>query len=118
MDDRKSIAIPPTRRPAATPQPRRRGRPAPRPEAALGTDPVPAAAPRAPAAAANRHRFRIGQRLLMAGGGNNWSRTRSLCSVVFLMPFESGSPLRYRVRSDEENFDRIVDEADLGLPLP
>lgn len=115
MDDRKSIAIRPTRkpRPVASP-PRRKGS---RSDRAAGIDPVPAAMPRAAAGAAHRHRFRVGQRLLMAGGGNNWLPTRSLCSVVFLMPFESGSPLRYRVRSDEESFDRIVDEADLALPL-
>ena len=59
------------------------------------------------------HRFAIGQRLSMAPGGREISRGASTCSVVFLLPFEGGA-LRYRVRSDNESFERIVDETDLS----
>lgn len=62
------------------------------------------------------HRFSVGQRLAMASGGREISRGASACYVVFLLPHDSG-PLRYRVRSDNESFERIVDEADLA-PLP
>lgn len=65
--------------------------------------------------AAHRHRFAVGQRLSMAPGGREISRGASLCSVVFLLPYEGGA-LRYRVRSDNESFERIVNEADL-MPL-
>ena len=58
------------------------------------------------------HRFAIGQRLSMAPGGREVSRGASTCSVVFLLPYEGGA-LRYRVRSDNETFERIVDETDL-----
>lgn len=58
------------------------------------------------------HRFGVGQRLSMAPGGREISRGASACTVVALLPYEGG-PLRYRVRSDNENFERIVDEADL-----
>ena len=65
---------------------------------------------------ANRtHRFAVGQRLSMAAGGRDISRGGAICSVVFLLPYEGGA-LRYRVRSDNEGFERIVDETDL-LPL-
>ena len=58
------------------------------------------------------HQFAVGQRLSMAPGGREISRGASTCSVVFLLPFEGGA-LRYRVRSDNESFERIVDETDL-----
>jgi hypothetical protein len=61
------------------------------------------------------HRFDVGQRLSMAPGGRDISRGASPCRVVFLLPYEGGA-LRYRVRSENENFERIVDETDL-LPL-
>jgi len=62
-----------------------------------------------------KHRFSVGQRLSMAPGGREISRGAAICSVVFLLPYE-GSALRYRVRSDNEGFERIVDENDL-VPL-
>lgn len=65
--------------------------------------------------AGHRHRFSVGQRLSMAPGGREISRDAAMCCVVFLLPYEGGA-LRYRVRSDNENFERIVNEADL-LPL-
>lgn len=60
----------------------------------------------------HRHRFAVGQRLSMAPGGREISRGAALCSVVFLLPYEGGA-MRYRVRSDSESFERIVNEADL-----
>lgn len=64
--------------------------------------------------AAHRHRFAVGQRLTMAPGGRDFSREAAMCRVVFLLPYEGGA-LRYRVRSDNENFERIVNEADLTV---
>ena len=63
--------------------------------------------------AGQRHRFAVGQRLAMAPGGREISRGASTCRVVFLLPYEGG-PLRYRVRSDNESFERIVEENDLS----
>ena len=59
-----------------------------------------------------KHQFSVGQRLSMAPGGREISRGVAICSVVFLLPYEGGA-LRYRVRSDNEGFERIVDETDL-----
>ncbi len=50
--------------------------------------------------------------LFMARGGRDIARQASACQVVALLPHEGG-PLRYRVRSDAEGFERIVDETDL-----
>jgi hypothetical protein len=59
------------------------------------------------------HRFRIGQRLTMARGSRDIARAAALCQVVALLPHETG-PLLYRVRSELESFERVVDEADLA----
>ena len=84
----------------------------------------PTATPYAPATADARrqsrisavhpaHRFHIGDRLSMANGGRTIARVASVCRVVSLLPDEGG-PLRYRVRSENEGFERIVDESDLS----
>lgn len=59
------------------------------------------------------HRFRVGQRLTMARGSRDIARPAALCEVVALLPHEAG-PLLYRVRSELESFERVVDEADLA----
>jgi len=55
-------------------------------------------------------RFRAGDRVQVTravfGGPNG------ICSVVSVVPREAG-PQQYRVRSDGETFDRIIDEARL-----
>jgi hypothetical protein len=58
------------------------------------------------------HRYTIGQTLFMARGGRDIARQASACQVIALLPHEGG-PLRYRVRSEAEGFERIVEEADL-----
>lgn len=59
------------------------------------------------------HRFQMGQRLMMSQGGRDIARQSATCVVTGLVPHEFG-PLRYRVRSDLEGFERIVDEVDLS----
>lgn len=71
--------------------------------------------PRPPHQQHIRHRFHVGQRLRIVGGGRYWGRLDGYCKVVALMPHEGGT-LNYRVRSEAENFERIVAEADLTLP--
>lgn len=60
------------------------------------------------------HRYRVGEKLRMTGGGQSVQRVASLCKVVFLLPYEGRGALLYRVRSDTESFERIVSEADLA----
>lgn len=59
------------------------------------------------------HRYRIGERVRMTGGGSNWARSEALCSIVALLPHERG-PVLYRVQSDAENCQRVVEETDLS----
>ncbi len=60
------------------------------------------------------HRYRVGDRLRMNGGGYSVQRTASGCKVVALLPYEGYGALLYRVRSEAESFERIVAEADLA----
>jgi hypothetical protein len=59
------------------------------------------------------HRYVVGDRLRMTGGGQVVQRTASSCRVISLLPYEGRGPLQYRVRSEAEAFERIVAEADL-----
>ena len=62
------------------------------------------------------HRYAIGERLRMRNGGNILSRVASECMVISLLPYEGHGALLYRVRSDTEQFERIVSEGDLTPP--
>ena len=60
------------------------------------------------------HRYRVGDKLRMNGGGHSVQRAASGCKVVSLLPYEGHGALLYRVRSDTESFERVVAEADLA----
>ncbi len=115
MDLIKNIAVPVTRKrtaAAAAQKPRPAGRPTPPADNYVGGM---VGAPRRPApslVAAAKHRYRIGERLQMQGGGRSWARADGICRVTALMPHERG-PLLYRVRSEVESFERVVAEDDL-----
>jgi hypothetical protein len=106
MSSFKNIAVPPR-----SPTRKRSGDPPDQPRQAYMPATSVGMAPRS--SQLNKvHRFAVGQRLSMAPGGREVSRGASACIVVFLLPYEGGA-LRYRVRSDNETYERIVDEADL-----
>jgi len=63
------------------------------------------------------HRYAVGDRLRMASGGREIARGASTCLITAVLPHEGG-PLRYRVRSESENYDRIIDEGDLSPAGP
>ena len=107
----KSIAVPPNlrrpdrdRRAAATVVPE---------EAPRDPAPEPARLPRT-TRAAPAHIYRVGERLRMGNGGYSLARTASMCQVLSLLPYEGQGALLYRVRSDTEQFERIVAEGDLS----
>lgn len=57
-------------------------------------------------------KFSAGQRVsVMRGGG--FGAPPGVFRIVSAMPREDNGPQSYRVRSDGENFDRIVEEARL-----
>ena len=60
------------------------------------------------------HRYQVGERLHLIGGGNVLSRAAASCQVIALLPFEGKGALFYRVRSESEQFERVVAEIDLS----
>lgn len=76
--------------------------------------PVVAKRPARLVQAAPTHRYRIGERLRMGGGGYSLSRMAALCKVIAVLPYEGHGSLLYRVRSETEAFERVVAEADLS----
>lgn len=61
-----------------------------------------------------QHRYRVGDRVRMTGGGHSVQRPASTCKITFLLPYEGHGALLYRVRSETETFERVVVEADLA----
>ncbi len=107
----KSISI--------TPAQKRTGRGLPASVPAHDVDDLPVSSlqrrtpPRA-TAAQPMHRYRIGETLRMTNGGSSISRRESFCKVTGILPYEGRGALLYRVRSDSEQFERVVIEADLS----
>lgn len=56
-------------------------------------------------------RFRAGQRVQVLRGGAVGGPS-GFCAIVTPLPRDAG-PQQYRVRSDGESFDRIIDEVRL-----
>jgi hypothetical protein len=108
----KSISVTPTRRAG--------GRKQPSPTIAeefgdsFSTQAAALARPARRTAPAPTHRYRVGDKLRMNGGGQSLQRAASSCKVIALLPYEGHGALLYRVRSDTESFERVVAEADLG----
>ena len=59
------------------------------------------------------HQFRTGQRLSLSAVFGDGRRAAG-CKIISLVPYEGYGSLRYRVRSDSEQFERVVAEADLS----
>ena len=112
MEPIKSIAIPATRR-RGTGKSRASGHPAPSAEVRVNGLVSPARRVAGPVTPAAEPLYQIGQRLALKGGGNHWARTASTCSVTAVLPRDAG-PFLYRVRSEAENYERVVAEADLS----
>lgn len=70
--------------------------------------------PGRPVQTAPTHRYHIGERLRLGGGGYSVARVAAVCKVLALLPYEGRGSLLYRVRSDAEAFERVVSEADLS----
>lgn len=107
MPPLKPIAVAPTRRSGRKITPA-----APTLEDGIVLGPVAARPPRR-VHAAPTHRFHVGEKLQMIGGGYSIARAAAGCKVVALLPYEGRGALLYRVRSDTESFERVVPEADL-----
>jgi hypothetical protein len=71
-----------------------------------------------PVSAQPAHRYRIGERLRMTHGGRSVARAEAYCKVVARLPYEGHGALLYRVRSESEQFERVVAEIDLSRGAP
>ena len=58
------------------------------------------------------HQFRTGERLSLSAVFAD-GRSAAGCNIISLVPYEGYGLLRYRVRSDSEQFERVVPENDL-----
>lgn len=117
MPPLKSIAIP-VKKPKASHAKRKKGALQPAAAANLVL-PVELRRPTAPTPvrAQPAHRFRIGERLTMTHGGRTLARIAATCIVVARLPYEGHGSLLYRVRSDTEQYERVVAEMDLSRPV-
>lgn len=59
------------------------------------------------------HRFKIGQMLDLRSAPRLSNRPSGPCEVISCLPHEKG-PILYRVRSQREAIERIVEEVDLS----
>lgn len=59
------------------------------------------------------HRFQIGQMLELRSAPRHSNRPAGPCQVVACLPHEKG-PVLYRVKSQGENNERVVEEIDLS----
>ena len=112
MEPIKSVAVPITRKQNGR-KPKASGLAQPHSDTRIAGAPAPMR--RAAVAAPPAHVYLIGQRLRLMGGGRRWAREEGFCKVTALLPHEGG-PLLYRVRSEAENYERVVAEIDL-VPL-
>lgn len=57
-------------------------------------------------------RFQVGDRIGVVDGGRQWARKAGGCAVIAVLPQRNGV-FQYRIKSDREPYERIVDEFDL-----
>ncbi len=110
----KTIAVPPN------PGARRGGRLAASADPSTDDDVIVSLRPVAPPRIVRSqpaHRYHIGDRLRMTSGGYSVARAGSFCKITALLPYEGRGSLLYRVRSETEQFERVVAEADLSRRL-
>lgn len=59
------------------------------------------------------HRFKTGQMLELRASPRQSNRPSGPCEVISCLPHDGG-PILYRVRSQRESIERVVDEFDLS----
>jgi hypothetical protein len=58
------------------------------------------------------HRYRVGQMLELRSAPQHSNRPAGTCEVLVCLPHDRG-PILYRVKSTNENNERVVEETDL-----
>ncbi|WP_323013506.1 hypothetical protein [Devosia sp.] len=59
------------------------------------------------------HHYKVGQMLNLRSAPRHSNRPSGLCEVISCLPHDAG-PLLYRVKSLNENVERVVEETDLS----
>jgi len=116
LSDLKSIAVPVTRKraPAKSSSKSKSKTAAPAPEASLARaawlmqrrTPIPTRGP-------TRHRFSVGDHVLVGPRTGSIPRAAGAYIIVAALPAEAG-PLQYRVRNEDELYERVVVESDIS----
>jgi hypothetical protein len=118
LDSPKTVAIPVRRKKAAagsaSPRPKVAARSFPQDGLIGGSVTVGEKRVVRPIKAAPAHRYRAGDRVRLNAHPSTLQRAEGAYQVLATLPFE-GNRLQYRVRNEEERYERIVSEDDLEL---
>lgn len=64
-----------------------------------------------------KHKFVNGQRVRLAPTRNGISAKSGSFKILAMLPIERSGEIRYRIKSEAEAFERIVDEGSLSLTV-
>jgi len=118
LDTSKTVAVPVRKKKAAvskaSPRPKANARSFPQDDLLGGSVTVGERRVARATKAAPSHRYAVGDRVKLNGHRGSLQRADGAYEVLARLPHEGG-PLQYRVRSDEERYERIVIEEDLEV---
>jgi hypothetical protein len=63
------------------------------------------------------HRFSTGQRVRFRSGHGVLPAGSGSFKIVTRLPIERNGEVRYRIKSEAENFERVADEVQLSLTV-
>lgn len=61
------------------------------------------------------HRYATGQRVRFSGGHTALAAGSGAFKIIATLPIERTGEIRYRIKSEAESFERVVDESTLSL---
>jgi hypothetical protein len=64
-----------------------------------------------------RHRFATGQRVRLRPSHRALPASSGSFKIMATLPIEGTGEIRYRIKSEAENFERVVDESTLSLTV-
>jgi hypothetical protein len=64
-----------------------------------------------------KHRFSAGQRVRFSSGRGTMPSGSGSFKIVTALPIERAGEVRYRIKSEAENFERVADEMNLSLTV-
>ena len=63
------------------------------------------------------HRFSVGQRVRLRLGFGGLPASGGAFKIIRALPIERAGEVRYRIKSEAEQFERVADEANLTLTV-